>query len=137
MRYIPYGYQIVGGKAVIVEKQADQVRLLFENYISGMSLQASAENAGLHITHSSSGRILRNKNYLGNEYYPAIIDEELFDKAEEKRMERVRYLNRCKELKPKDKPSIPCNFKMAKPMEKRCDPYKQAEYLHSLLESEV
>lgn len=32
---------------------------------------------------------------------------------------------------------IPCNFKMAKPMEKRCDPYKQAEYLHSLLESEV
>ena len=137
MRHTPFGYQIVDGKAVVVEKQADQVKLLFENYISGMSLQAAAESAGLHLSHASAGRILRNKNYLGNKFYPAIIDEELFDKAEEIRMKRVQYLNRNKEFKPKDKPSIPCNFKMAKPMEKRNNPYKQAEYLYSLLGSEV
>lgn len=40
-------------------------------------------------THVSIGRILENPNYLGNEYYPQIIEKELFDRVQ-KRREGVR-----------------------------------------------
>ena len=41
---------------------------------------------------------IRSK-YLGDDYYPAIIDKETFDKAEEIRMERAKALGRVWELK--------------------------------------
>lgn len=34
--------------------------------------------AGINKTHSVIGRILRNKVYIGTEYYPQIIDEDTF-----------------------------------------------------------
>ncbi len=40
-------------------------------------------------THASIGRILENHNYLGTEYYPQIIDKELFHRVQERR-EQVR-----------------------------------------------
>ena len=83
--HIPYGYRIVDGKAVVDEVQAEQVRSFFEEYISGKALKVAAENVGLKIFHGSAGRMLRNTHYLGDDYYPAIIDQELFDKAEKER----------------------------------------------------
>lgn len=83
MAHIPYGYKIVDGKAEIDEEQAGVVRALFEGYISGLALKVAAEQAGLNIYHGSAGRMLRNTHYLGDEYYPAIIDRAIFDKVEE------------------------------------------------------
>ena len=76
MRHIPYGYRIENGRAVIDGEQAVTVREFFQNYISGMALMPAAENAGLKLYHGSAGRMLRNKKYLGDDYYPAIIDKE-------------------------------------------------------------
>ena len=45
--------------------------------------------------------MLRNKKYLGDDYYPAIIDKETFDKAEEIRMSRAKALGRVCELEEK------------------------------------
>lgn len=137
MAHNPYGYRIVDGKAEVDEGQATQVRELFENYISGMGLQAAAEKAGLQIYHGSAGRMLRNTHYLGDEYYPAIIDRETFDKAEEKRQATAKYLNKYQELKPTEKLPVLCRFSMEKPREKLADPYRQAEYQYGLIESEV
>ena len=137
MPHNPYGYRIVDGKAEIDEKQAMKVRDLFENYISGMGLKAAAEKAGLPIYHGSAGRMLRNTHYLGDEYYPAIIDKETFDKAEERRQETAKYLNKYKELKPQEKPPVPTNFSMAEATERFATPYRQAEYLYGLIESEA
>lgn len=75
MGHTPYGYRIENGRAVIDEKQAHQVRGLFESYILGLSLKDAAEKAGLKLFHGSAGRILRNRKYLGDDYYPAIIDK--------------------------------------------------------------
>lgn len=55
--------------------------MLFEEYIFGKALKVAAENVGLKIFHGSAGRMLRNTRYLGDDYYPAIIEQELFDKA--------------------------------------------------------
>ena len=81
MRHIPYGYRIENGRAVIDEVQAVMVREFFQNYLSGMALMPAAEKAGLKLYHGSAGRMLRNKKYLGDDYYPVIIDKDPFEQA--------------------------------------------------------
>ena len=99
MRCTPYGYDIVDGKAVINEETAAQVRALFRHYLDGKALTKAAELAGMKLYHGSAGRMLRNKHYLGDDYYPQIIDKETFDKAEKLRQEKAIGLGRTKELK--------------------------------------
>lgn len=135
--HIPYGYRIKDGKAVVDEVQAKQVRAFFEEYISGKALIVAAETVGLKLFHGSAGRMLRNTHYLGDEYYPAIIDQELFDKAEEERQSRASQLGRVRELKVKETPAIPLHFTMGKQIQEFDNPFRQAEYAYSLIESEV
>ena len=74
-----------------------------------MALIPSAEKGGLKLYHGSAGRMLRNKKYLGDDCYPAIIDKETFDKfdkAEEIRMDRAMALGRVRELKEKNIPEF-------------------------------
>lgn len=135
--HIPYGYRIVNGKAVVDEVQAEQVRNFFEEYISGKALKVAAEKVGLKIYHGSAGRMLRNTRYLGDDYYPAIIDQELFDRAEEERQSRANQLGRVRELRGKEMPAVPLHFTMGRQTKVIYDPYDQAEYAYSLIESEM
>jgi len=138
MAYVPYGYTITDGVVTVDEKEADQVRVFFEKYISGLSLAVAGEQAGIEKTHSSMGLILKNIHYLGNEVYPAIIDKETFDKAEEVRTKRAKDLGRIAELAAFTSPSPIERFKMRKSEGKLPDePIARAEYLYSLIESEV
>ena len=75
MGHIPYGYRIENGMAVIDDAAALQVRKLYKNYLSGMSLVNAAKEAGLDLLHSGAKRMMRNKHYLGDSFYPAIIDK--------------------------------------------------------------
>jgi hypothetical protein len=99
MRHIPYGYDIIDGKAVINEEAAEQVRTFFQHYLNGVALTKAAELVGMTLFHGSAGRMLRNKHYLGDDYYPQIIDKETFDKAEKLRQEKAAGLGRIRELK--------------------------------------
>ncbi|MDK2788841.1 MAG: hypothetical protein PWP07_2086 [Epulopiscium sp.] len=138
MAYVPYGYAITDGVVTVDERAADQVRDFFEKYISGLSLAVAGEQAGIQKTHSSMGLILKNINYLGNDVYPAIIDKETFDKAEEVRNKRAKDLGRIVELAAFTAPSPIERFKMRKSEGKLpADPITRAEYLYSLIESEV
>lgn len=138
MAYVPYGYTITDGVVTVDERAADQVRDFFEKYISGLSLAVAGEQAGIQKTHSSMGLILKNINYLGNDVYPAIIDKETFDKAKEVRNKRAKDLGRIAELAAFTVPSPIERFKMRKSEGKLPDdPVTRAEYLYSLIESEV
>lgn len=138
MAYVPYGYAITDGIVTVDEKEAEQVRLFFEKYISGLSLAVAGEQAGIEKTHSSMGLILKNVSYLGSDVYPAIIDKETFDKAEEVRTKRAKDLGRIAELAAFTSPSPIERFKMKKSEGKLPDePVMRAEYLYSLIESEV
>lgn len=80
--------------------------------------------------------MLKNMHYLGDEYYPAIIDRETFDKAEQERMRRAAALGRIKEPVEQEGILIPTVFH-TKPAEQTFDdPFLQAEYAYSLIESE-
>lgn len=73
-----YGYEMINGNVVINQREAGIVRQIFRNYISGMSFTMSARKAGITLSHSSVKRILLKKCYVGDDFYPAIIDRETF-----------------------------------------------------------
>ncbi len=137
MTHTPYGYRIVDGKAVVDEKQAANVQAIFTDYLSGTALTVAAAKVGLKMYHGSVGRLLRNSRYLGDEFYPAIIDQKTFDAVEEKRMEKAKELGRVRELEETPKLECSTQFRMPKVMQKYEDPFKQAEYAYGLIESEV
>lgn len=138
MAYVPYGYTITEGIVTVDERAADQVRVFFEKYISGLSLAVAGEQAGIEKTHSSMGLILKNVHYLGSEVYPAIIDKETFNKAEGVRNKRAKDMGRIVELAAFSAPPPIERFKMRKSEGKLPeDPVGRAEYLYSLIESEV
>lgn len=136
MSHTPYGYVIRDGAAYIDEEQAEKVRKLFAGYISGLALQTAAEKAGLYLYHGSVGRMLRNKRYLGDGYYPPIIDIETFNKAEEIRISRATSLGRIKKLDAPPKPKGAVSFTMPKVPIKYSDPFRQTEYAYSMIENE-
>lgn len=136
MRYIPYGYKIQNGAAIIDEKEAEQVRALYAEYLSGLSLTAAAQKVGIKMYHAGVKRLLQNERYLGDDYYPAIIDRETFEKAESERLKRAEALGRIRELEKPQKPKYPTRFYAKEPEQKYDDPFRQAEYAYSLIESE-
>ena len=137
MGHTPFGYRIENGKAVIDDEAAEQVKALFLSYLSGDSLTTAAQKAGINSFHVGIGKMLRNTRYLGDEYYPAIIDRERFDKAEEIRTSRASSLGRIRELQDAPKPVADTRFTMPFVERKFADPFAQAEYAYSLIESEV
>ena len=136
MGHTPFGYKIENGCAVVDEAAAGQIRQIFQFYLEGDSLTTAAKKAGIISFHGGISRMLKNKHYLGDGYYPAIIDRETFDKAEQERMRRAAALGRIKEPAEQEGILIPTVFH-AKPVEQTFDdPFLQAEYAYSLIESE-
>ena len=136
--HLPYGYKIENGIAVVCEEEAQQLREMYKGYLDGLSLVEAAKRTGQKRTHASVKRMLQNPHYLGDEFYPAIIDSETFDAFEVERKRREIALGRDdREKKPVKVAPVPTTFRMAKPAQTLSDPYRQAEYLYGLIESEV
>ncbi|MDD2251222.1 MAG: recombinase, partial [Candidatus Cloacimonetes bacterium] len=87
--------------------------------------------------HATASKMLQNKHYLGDEFYPPIIDEETFEKARVEKRKRAKKLGRIWEPKDEPETDYPIKFKAKPLVQKYDDPYKQAEYAYSLIESEV
>lgn len=122
MGHTPYGYVIKNGKAEVDEEKADQVRRIFLEYLSGTPLRQASINAGLNLPHTSAKRMLTNKKYLGNEYYPAIIEEDVFNKAGERLKERAKDYGWDKRgTKDNEKTVIPTAFYMEEEEEKKIE----------------
>lgn len=137
MSHIPYGYRIENGKALIDAEKANKVKKLFLGYLRGLSLLTAAKEAGIDTYHGTAGKMLRNKRYLGDDYYPAIIDGETFEKAEAERINRATVLGRVWDKKEREEDiNIPIVFKVGVVEQKYKNPLKQAEYAYSLIESE-
>lgn len=134
MRNTALGYRIVNGKAVIDEKEAIIVRELYRNYLDGMSLCASAEKVGLKLPASSVSRILQNRRYLGDDFYPPLIDEETYSRTLQERERRMKALSRTNLLKPKIPKTAPAEFFFSdKDSLHKGTPAEVAEYLYSMI----
>lgn len=138
MAHIPFGYMIVDGKVTVNEEQAKQVAGIFKAYIDGQALTKAAAEVGIKMTHSVVGRILQNKKYLGTKIYPAIIDKDTFEAADKERMKRATALGRVYEYpEPEESPCKKFNYQIGEIKKKYDNPFMQAEYAYSKIESEV
>jgi hypothetical protein len=136
MKMTLFGYTIKNGKAYIDKEKAAKVQKLFDGYISGLALRAAALEAGIDTFHGSAGRMLQNKKYMGTDFYPTIIGEETFVKAQSERENRAVKLGRVREVE-EDLPIIaPVKFRWKSNEIMFDDPFKQAEYAYSMIESE-
>ena len=101
---MPMGYKIVDGKVIIDEEKASVVKKIFGDYQKGLSLHAIAKeltNAGVlnannkpNWNHSSVGKILENIKYLGDDFYPQLIDKETFETVQKRRKKKEKELGR-------------------------------------------
>ena len=90
-RFIPYGYTIKNGHTVIDHREADVIREIFHEYITGSSLKSIAEDLTtrqIPYTEKTDvwdkariARIIENAKYLGLGEYDPIIDEDTFQRA--------------------------------------------------------
>jgi hypothetical protein len=137
MGHTPLGYRIENGIALVDEHAAEQVQALYQSYLSGDSLRTAANKVGIDAFHAGIGKILKNRHYLGDDYYPAIIDPDTFAAVQEERIRRASALGRIHEPK-EDKVAVhPTTFHIIEGTQVYDDPFAQASYAYSLIESEV
>lgn len=136
MGHTPYGYRIKDGIAVIDQEAAGKLRRLYENYISGMSLKTAAAKAGIETYHGTAKRLMMTRHYLGDDFYPAIINEEIFHKAQEELTKRAALcrMNRDTQKKTLKTPTL---FTIREIENHFANPATQAEYMYSLIDCEV
>ena len=83
MGHTPFGYRIENGTAVIDKPTATKLRQLYKNYLSGMSLSKAAAEAGIPTYHGTAKRLMETAHYLGDDFYPSIIDKDTYQNAQE------------------------------------------------------
>lgn len=103
-RHMPIGYRMVDGKIQFDEAKAAVVKRIFSDYLSGSTTAALAKqltqmgipnaNNKASWNHCSIGKILENVKYLGDEFYPQMIDAEVFERVQKRRQERSEQLGR-------------------------------------------
>lgn len=136
MAHTPFGYQIENGKVVINKEESKQLQHLFQAYLSGLSLANAAKEAGIKRTHGGVTRMLTDERYLGTDIFPTLISKELFEKVTLERYEREKRLGRLSKKQEETPFEIP-TFTIPTIDNKYDNPYKQAEYVYSLIESAV
>lgn len=137
MGHTPFGYRIENGVAVVDEHASEQVQALYQSYLSGDSLRTVANKVGIDAFHAGIGKILKNRHYLGDDYYPAIIDPDTFAAVQEERFRRASALGRIREPKEDKAATYPTTFQIIEGTQVYDDPFAQAAYAYSLIESEV
>ena len=134
MGHTPYGYKIVNGGAGIDEIEGAAVRKLYEGYLGGLGLQAAADEAGIPVNHCQAKRMMLNKKYLGTDYYPALVSEDIMEQVKAELARRAGKLGRVFEPKEQDLPIVPTRFQFGKEEMSFDNPFLQAQYMYELIE---
>lgn len=97
-RKLPFGYRMEFGEVVIHPLEAITVQKIFQQYASGASYKDLIDmlreqdvpyDPGKLWNKNMVARILENRRYTGDQGWPAIISENQYDKAAEKRGDKV------------------------------------------------
>lgn len=136
MAHIPYGYKIEDGRITVDEVKAKKLETAINLYLTGESLEKTAEKSGINICHLSMAQMLTNEKYTGDGYYPKIISMELLEAVKDERKRRVEKYGRTNLRNTIEQKEIPKSFIIKEPENYYEDSFKQAAYMYSLIESE-
>ncbi|MEO3218599.1 recombinase family protein [Ruminococcus bicirculans (ex Wegman et al. 2014)] len=102
-RTIPFGYCMKNGEITTEPKEVYAVVAIFDEYLKGRSLSEIAKLMQSEKTRYNAisdkwnknmvKRIIENDKYLGNDTYPQLITEDIFKRANEKRVNKATTLN--------------------------------------------
>lgn len=102
--HTPFGYVIINGKPEISPETSHIVGFIFKIYLEGISTYQIAKNLTnqgiLNASHKPSwnhgsiGKILENRKYMGDNFYPLLIEPEVFEKVQHRRQEQANKLGR-------------------------------------------
>lgn len=137
MAHIPYGYRFHNGKAVIADDEVEQLKSLYIYYISGLSLEEAGKRAGIDRCHASLSKMLTDTRYVNAVFYPPIINQPLFDKVQIERHRRAEILGRVRGQKDLVQEFPRLQFHISEITQVYDDPFRQAEYAYSQIQSEV
>lgn len=107
-RKIPFGYRMAQGKAVIHPDESEIVAAIFRQYTAGASyldiVATLKTQPVLYDTErlwskSMVARILGDRRYTGEDGFPALLDEETFQRAARKRATKQTPIQRTKAQK--------------------------------------
>lgn len=139
MTRIPYGYRIENGCAVTEPDEAASIRKFIRFYLAGCSIREAASRASLPLCNSAARHILLNRIYLGDDYYPAVIDRATFAQVSAERELRYNRLGRFGNRGPVPAIPIRTTFRMkphkpsdSDPLQK--DPAALAACLYSCIQ---
>ena len=80
---------------------------------------------------------MSNRYYLGDDFYPSIIDRITFEKVQEELKIRAAKLGRLNNKPSQKIKKVSTKFRLPEITENYTDPVMQAEYIYSLIKSEV
>ena len=78
---IPYGYRVVNGRAEADPVEAPKLQSFFEMVADGEPAASAARIAGIDRTPNTCRVMLGHKVYLGTDYYPRLISNDLWCSA--------------------------------------------------------
>lgn len=97
-RNIPFGYCMVNGKYVLNISEAEAIRKIYSDYISGKSVRSIAAEMQIPYNECKAVwnknmvyRVLENNKYVGKNGYPQIVTAENFEQAARIKAERNTY----------------------------------------------
>lgn len=94
----PFGYRMEFGEYTPHPAEAETVRWIYQTYLAGASYQELVEalqergiayDEGKLWNKNMVARILEDKRYSGTDRYPAILPEEQYRGAQERRRDRA------------------------------------------------
>lgn len=107
-RHIPLGYSVAQGKAQIDPETSQVVQDIYQAYDNGASCNAIAKDLtakGIQTANQKAvwhccmvRKILENQKYLGDGFYPQMIEKALFQRVQERRKERAEKLGKTNTL---------------------------------------
>lgn len=102
-RTIPFGYCMKNGEITTEPKEVYAVVAIFDEYLEGRSLSEIAKLMQTEkIRYNAVSdkwnknmvkRIIENDKYLGNDTYPQLITDDIFKRANEKRVKKATTLD--------------------------------------------
>jgi hypothetical protein len=131
MTHVPYGYRIENGRAKTFTEEAEKLQVLFSSYLAGKTMNEAGREAGIEKTHSMFPRLLQDRRYIGDDYYPEIIEPELFQKVQDARKKRKRK----RSVRVVPRATIHQVFAWEEIEKQYENPFDQAAYMYSRIRS--
>lgn len=106
-RKLPFGYQLEWGQTAINQVEAEVVQYIFHSYAHGSSYtdlvmyldQIIRYDCEKNWNKNMIARILEDRRYLGEQGYPAVIQQDIFQKAAQRRLEKQNSVQKTKAQK--------------------------------------